>query len=451
MNTLKNKQLAGIGVLVLLLVGLPVTIFLTQQSQETRSRATASTTLYFTPSTTTTTPLQKNVGETVTYDVMIDPGSNLPSLVKLHLQYDTTKFQVAGPSSFVVNTAAFPTTLEGPIVSNGNVYVSVSIGSDGTKAIQQVTKVGTLTLTTLAPTTTAPTLLSFGDKAQVLSIAANDQANENVLSTTTPAYTSIVAATTPTPTLFPTPTMPPTPTFVPATVTPSPTTITTATPTDDPTATASPTTMITTLPSETTTPPATTIPTATTVPTTPPTTKLSFAIFMHGIGNSGDNANPTNHALSNKNPLHPTRDVSVLVYDVNNQLAASKSGTITYNTTNGNFVGTVDFGNALPQGAYTVKVQSPSHLRRLVPGIQTIIPQQDNVLPAATLIAGDITGDNSINILDYNLLIGCYSDLLPAVSCTEANKILTDLDDDGKVNQIDYNFFLREITVQAGS
>jgi hypothetical protein len=48
------------------------------------------------------------------------------------------------------------------------------------------------------------------------------------------------------------------------------------------------------------------------------------------------------------------------------------------------------------------------------------------------------------------LLIGCYSDFSPAKSCTSANKLLTDLNDDGNVNQTDYNLFLREISVQNG-
>ncbi len=72
-------------------------------------------------------------------------------------------------------------------------------------------------------------------------------------------------------------------------------------------------------------------------------------------------------------------------------------------------------------------------------------------MPTVTMVAGDVNGDNSLNILDYNLLVGCYSDLLPAISCTQATKVKTDLNDNGDVNQFDYNLFLREITVQTGN
>src|SRR6266568_5401061 len=142
LGKLGKKQLL-LGSLLLILAVIPVTLFLAQQNQEERSRATAATQLYLTPSTTASVPLQKNVGDSVSFDVMINPGTNLPSVVKLVLQYDPTKFQ-ASATPFAVNAAAFPSTLEGPIVQNGLVVVSVSIGSDTTKAVQSITKVGTL-------------------------------------------------------------------------------------------------------------------------------------------------------------------------------------------------------------------------------------------------------------------------------------------------------------------
>jgi hypothetical protein len=420
---LKNKQLVAIVSLGLVLLGIPTLLYFSQQKQETRSRATSSTTLYYSPTSSVTAPLSMQEGDQITMDIFVDPGTNLPSLIKLHLQYDPMTFQVT-KNSFVSNTTAFPSTIEGPLVSDGNLYVSLSIGSDGTKVIQEVTKVGSLTLTAIAPTATSPALLSFGDKSQVFSLAGSDQANENVLSTTNGAYINVFAK--PTPSILPT--------SIPTEIL-SPTPLPTATP-------------LPTMPTITTLPSATTIPTAT--PTIPPlATRLTFPLFMHGIGNSGDNANPSSE-LSNKDPLHPQRPLTVEIYDVNNQLAASTSGTVTYDTQNGNFVGTITL-NDIPQGSYIVKVKSSGHLRKIVPGIQTIIPEQENVMPETTLVAGDVNGDNLINILDYNLLTGCYSDFLPAVSCTDTMKELTDLNDDGEVNQIDYNFFLREITVQAGS
>ena len=71
-------------------------------------------------------------------------------------------------------------------------------------------------------------------------------------------------------------------------------------------------------------------------------------------------------------------------------------------------------------------------------------------MPAVHLVTGDIKIDNALNILDYNILIGCYSDFAPAVSCTADLKEEADLTDDGQVNQFDYNLFLRDLSVQNG-
>ena len=180
----------------------------------------------------------------------------------------------------------------------------------------------------------------------------------------------------------------------------------------------------------------------------PGSTLLSFAVGLHGIGTAGDSANP--NSTGNMDPLHPTRVITVQVYDVQNQLVASQEGTILYNKTTGKFNGTVNLGSSFATGLYTVKVKTDQYLRALVPGIQTITAGKTNTLPLVTLIAGDINGDNVINIIDYNILIGCYSDLLPATNCSATNKVLSDLNDDGHVNMYDYNLFLRELTNIGG-
>lgn len=414
------KRQIIIASLLVLLAAIPATLLMTQEEQDTRSRATASSTLSYTPTTTNTAPIVKNVGDTVAVDIIVNPGSNLPSLVKLEMQYDATKFDPAA-TPFMVNTAAFPTTVEGPIVLEGRVLISVSIGNDVTKAIQQPTKVGTLNLVAKAGTDGTPTQLTFGDRSQILSLAQNDEATENVLATTQPSFVTIGSAASPT---------------VIATGTTIPTPTLTVTPTLSPTLTPTPTAILT----------ATLTPTA-----NPTTTTLSFNVLMHGIGNSGDNANPAASDMSNKEPKTQSREIVIAIYDDQNQLAASKSGVITYDATSGSFKGLVDIGNTFQSGVYTIRVKERTHLRRLVPGIQQLTPQTTNILPVFDLIAGDVNNDNKINILDYNLLVGCYSDLLPAVSCTDENKIKTDLNDNGAVNQFDYNLFLREITVQAGN
>ncbi len=199
-----------------------------------------------------------------------------------------------------------------------------------------------------------------------------------------------------------------------------------------------------------TTPPTLT-PTPTRTPTSTPVpgnTSLVFNLLLHGIGSAGDSANPGSGG--NQHPLHPQRNVRVEVLNAQNQLILTKDGVVNFSTTGGNFTGTVDAGTTLVSGVYTIKVKTNQFLKALTPGIQNIIAGGVNQMPQTTLINGEINGDNTINILDYNILIGCYSDLTPAVSCTAANNLLADLDDDGHVNQFDYNLFLRELTNRQG-
>jgi hypothetical protein len=559
LNTLRTKLLL-IAALAIAAIGIPAVVYLSQQQQDTRSRASASTTLSFTPSTTATAPQQKIVGEDVSFDVMIAPGNNRPSLVKLEILFDATKLQPT-TSPFVVNTSAFPATQEGPIVQSGKILISVSVGNDPSKAIAQTTKVGTVNFKTKATTGANTTMISFGGNSQVLSVASQDHASENVLSTTTPAYISIANLPTPTPTNTPPPTSTPIPTPVrkagdggiAGTGGTGCTTNNTAGSPGSPGSSGSNTTGGTGgtggtgcsgtgagnaggtggggglgsssgpgnqgsigkagtgtgaggggggggggapgqpggrggdggpgcggpgqpgLPGE----PApnaftggkggrggnggpgcsptpalspTQTPTATSTPTsTPNATKFNVIVYMHGIGNSGDNANQTNHSLSNKNPLNKTRTIEIQVLNNANTVIASEGASIIYDSTSGNFKGVADLGLKIPaNGGYNIKIKSPTHLRRLVPGVQNITQGTTNNIPAIHVVAGDINNDNALNILDYNILVGCYSDLAPAKSCTTANKALSDLNDDGAVNQLDYNLFLREISVQVG-
>jgi hypothetical protein len=261
---------------------------------------------------------------------------------------------------------------------------------------------------------------------------------------------------TPTPTKVPTPTptkVPtPTPTKVP---TPTPTRIPTPTPTKVPTPTPTkiPTPTPTRAPTPTFTPTPTPRPTSTPIPTATPVpqaTKFAFTLFMHGIGHSGDNSNPSAYTLSNQKPVHPQRPVTVQVINASNQLVLTKTGLVNYQATNGNFVGTIDMGTTLTSGSYTVKIKGEQYLNKLIPGIQSITAGVTNTLAQATLVTGDVNNDNKLDILDYNIIVGCYSDFAPAQSCTAAQKLSADLTDDGNVNQFDYNLFLRDLSVQSG-
>ncbi|HSX08834.1 MAG TPA: VWA domain-containing protein [Candidatus Saccharimonadales bacterium] len=250
-------------------------------------------------------------------------------------------------------------------------------------------------------------------------------------------FGNIIAPPTPTPTPRPTATPTPRPTATPIpTTTPKPT----ATPTPKPTAVP------------TTKPTATPVPTAKPTATpTPGKTTMNMTVSLDGIGNRGDNTNPTGNTLSNKQPQHRSIGADILVYTTSNNLIASGTGTIAYNETDGNYSGNVPISAGFPSGYYVIKVKTHTHLRRQIEQVQNILAGQVNTITPATLVTGDINNDNSLNILDYNLLLNCYSDLTAAVDCPALiNKTDSDLNDDGSVNQVDYNLFLRELSTQPG-
>jgi M6 family metalloprotease-like protein len=227
----------------------------------------------------------------------------------------------------------------------------------------------------------------------------------------------------------PTITNTPTPT---RTVTPTPTISQTPTPTKTPT--VSPT--ITPTPTLTSTPP-------------PGSTLLDLTVFLHGIGQGGDNANP--NSTGNLSPLRNQRSVQVYIVNGSDQTVSQSTGYVIYQPDTGNYTGQVQAGSLIQDGNYTVKVKTESYLRRTAPGIHMITNGTVTTIPSVALIAGDTNNDNVMNILDYNEIIDCYSDNLPARNCSDPmKKQRTDLTDDGDVNQFDYNLFLRELNVQNG-
>ncbi len=193
-------------------------------------------------------------------------------------------------------------------------------------------------------------------------------------------------------------------------------------------------------------------PTFTPTPTQEATTgaDLKLNILLHGIGDSGDNANPTANSLSNKDPKHVSRLATVNLFDVNNVLVATAEGQVVYSSESGSFAATLTTDKPVNPGKYSIKVRTQQHLTRLVGGIQTIVANTTTTIPTVELVAGDANDDNRLDIRDYNLLLGCYSDLVAPTSCNDQTKLTTDFNDDAAVNQIDYNLFLREISTQPG-
>jgi len=203
MSLFSGKKLFLIGFIVVLLVAIPLTVYLAQQQQKTRSSAEKSTILSLVESGKTNSSITTTVDQTFSLDVMVNPGNNFVSFVKITLSYDATKIATADPG-IIANSDAV-SVFEGPTYGPSQISVTLATGGDQTKVIQTSTKIATITFKALAPTETAPTLVGFGSDAEVLSAAPSDTRSENVLSTTNQASITITGSIVPSVTISPSP------------------------------------------------------------------------------------------------------------------------------------------------------------------------------------------------------------------------------------------------------
>lgn len=377
-----NHHKVMLVILTVLLLGfLTLLVISVQKIQDNRSHAEKSTTLTFTPDSTLASPIIKNIQEAIPLDLMVHPGNNLVTVLHFVVTFDQTKLEANTTQPVSVNTAAFPTVIEGPFVTPGRISMTISIGSDPTKAISTDTKAATITLKAIGPTGDTPTAITFSQTTEVLSSGVGDQATENVLNSSSPAYISIPGSTTSTGITF------------------------------------------------------------------------NTDLLLHGIGHSGDNANPSAFSLSNQSPAHPQRNVEIQIIDgLSHTMVATATGTISYNQTSGNFTGSANLDAVIPPGQYLLKITSDRYLRRYAPGITVVTNANTTItIPQLSLVTSDSNNDNRLNILDYNMILDCYTGANPARACSDTNKkTATDANDDDTVNQYDYNLFLRELSVQNG-
>ncbi|HSW87647.1 MAG TPA: hypothetical protein VLG12_00620, partial [Candidatus Saccharimonadales bacterium] len=250
--------------------------------------------------------------------------------------------------------------------------------------------------------------VSVDSKSEAYSVAAQDQANENVLSSTgNPLSITIGGTGTVTPIPLPT-----------GTITPTPTTSTGTTGTPTPTSSSGNT------------------PTPTIINTT-----INLQLSLPGIGTG----------VGNTHPFHPLRPITFYLYNIDTNNLITKQNSVVFDGTY--FVRPVISLGEIPDGNYQVFIHSPQYLTtRLAQttgtnSIQIKNGQAIQVTPNA-LIAGDIApihgatyGDNVLDILDYNSLLSCYGRKSGSSACKD--KAAADLDDNGVIDAIDYNIMLR--------
>lgn len=141
-------------------------------------------------------------------------------------------------------------------------------------------------------------------------------------------------------------------------------------------------------------------------------------------------------------PVHLTIPAEVAITNTSNQRFTNTLD-VTYDSRKDAYVGTLDLGSGIANGSYTVAVKFRDRVRTLpkqVPGFITL-QKGSTAVAQAILTPGDINKDDKVNILDYNILLGCYGP--NPSSCDADSRKGSDLNDDGAVNEFDYNLLLR--------
>lgn len=153
----------------------------------------------------------------------------------------------------------------------------------------------------------------------------------------------------------------------------------------------------------------------------------------------------------NANPQHASRSVTVKIFKDSDPLEApayATEDTLDYDQQSGKFINNNFSLGTIPDGKYQMVIQEEKYL-----DTQILSKTGDKVLSASgsavselssvQMRAGDLApgakGDNYINIIDYNALIGCLPGA-PSGACF--NRDYADLNDDGKVDQIDLDILL---------
>jgi len=188
------------------------------------------------------------------------------------------------------------------------------------------------------------------------------------------------------------------------------------------------------------------------VPKTTPKTQLAIPkAFLHIIGKAGDSIKEGEAGGGNPDPDHETRDVIINITDQNNNpKVTNKTATLTFDSTLGAFKTTtpIDLGN-LPTGSYKVTIKMPMSLPLTVDNV-TLTSGKSTDLPTVYLVTGDIKDDGKLDMLDWNILRDCFSDIEDPSSCSdETKKLKADITDDGDVNHPDVNVWIRECKVHC--
>lgn len=174
------------------------------------------------------------------------------------------------------------------------------------------------------------------------------------------------------------------------------------------------------------------------------TRNFALTLFLGGIGNAGDSVSRGTPGVAD--PLYIDREVFLDLYNAQNNLAAQTSGLVTFDRVSGAYKGTLSAD--LPPGIYSAIVDMYYYPEQPIPGLIKIEGDQASfTIPATYYLAGDVTDDGKINIMDYSSLASCYMDSPTAAvpdSCADPDG--ADLNSDGVTDLFDLNLFIREFS-----
>lgn len=198
------KKLLVVGFIAVLLAVIPLTVFFLQSKTQTQTKAEKATTLCFAlpgnnTCLTSTTPVQKNIGDPIPLDIYLDPGGkNTIVVATISINYDQlllTADPSQGTGLGLIMTPISANAEQGftqPLVdasyTQGNASITLTIGTDALKAITQKTKIATITFKALAKTT--GTNITFDNNKSNATPAYDPEVNA-LLSTMQPATIQI--------------------------------------------------------------------------------------------------------------------------------------------------------------------------------------------------------------------------------------------------------------------
>ncbi len=153
--------------LAIQIIALPLLLILTRQQQEPRGHALTSTSLFFSPQTSTTNPKTLNIGEYFSIDIVLEPGEFLISGAQIEVFYDPTKVALVEKTPILINSSVFPKSQVTESQKPGKIDLDVNI-SDPTKPVSLQTKIATLYFKALGPVERS--FIYFGDNMKLIKI-----------------------------------------------------------------------------------------------------------------------------------------------------------------------------------------------------------------------------------------------------------------------------------------